>query len=122
MGVLETISAFFGAEKATAEAVTARTKPVENQVEQFNEQKALRVQDFGQEMINDDFRYLKNRTEIDGDALATYFKTSHPDFTDDKLIKYETLVMSRVVQYRYDNRHNFFLPKVVKWAKENLKK
>lgn len=94
-----------------SKAVEVRTKPQEVQIGEFNEQKELRAQDFSQDMISDDFRYLKRRTEID---IPVYLKVIHPDMKD--LEGYTKIVTERVYQYRYDRPIIFR-----SWIRENPK-
>ena len=117
-GWLEVIKALFLSITGVSKAVEVRTKPAEIQIDEHKEKKPLREQDFSQEMINDDFRYLKNRTEIDIDNYIRNVVHRKMENID----AYVKVVTERVHQYRYDNRNNFFLPKVVKWCKKNQDK
>ena len=73
------------------------TPPDEIRIDNHNEKKELREQDFSQAMINDDFRYLKRRTEIN---IKDYLGYVHP--TLEGLDKYTEIVTARVHAYRYD--------------------
>ena len=73
------------------------TPPDEIRIDNHNEKKELREQDFSQAMINDDFAYLKRRTEINIDEYLGYV---HP--TLENLQAYTRIVKARVHEYRYD--------------------
>lgn len=80
--------------------------------EKHEEKKELREQDFSQQMINDDFRYLKRRTEIN---IKDYLAYVHP--TLEGLEKYTEIVTARVHEFRYDR------PILYRsWIKANPKK
>jgi len=88
------------------------TPPDEIRIDRHEEKKELREQDFSQQMINDDFRYLKRRTEIN---IKDYLAYVHP--TLEGLEKYTEIVTARVHEFRYDR------PILYRsWIKANPKK
>ena len=111
MNWLEVVKTFFLSVIGVSKAVEVRTKPQEIQVGEFNEEKELRIQDDNQEMINDDFQYLKRRTEID---IENYLRRVHPDMKD--IERHIKVVTERVHQFRYDHPIIY-----KKWINENPK-
>lgn len=88
--------------------------------EMHDEKKEVREQDLNQELLNDDFRYLKRRVEID---TWDYVRNTHPKFDMQTMVLYHKILQARVYQYRYDNAKNVFVPKKIRdWVKENPKK
>lgn len=86
--------------------------PDEIRIDRHEEKRELREQDFSQQMINDDFRYLKRRTEIN---IKDYLAYVHP--TLEGLEKYTEIVTARVHEFRYDR------PILYRsWIKANPKK
>ena len=77
-----------------------------------DEKEDLRKQDFSQQMINDDFNYLKRRTEIN---IKDYLEYIHP--TLEGLDKYTEIVTAMVHEFRYDRPIIYR-----KWIKDNPKK
>lgn len=111
MNWLEVVKTFFLSIIGVSKAVEVRTKPQEIQVGEFNEEKELRIQDDNQEMINDDFQYLKRRTEID---IDNYLRRVHPDMSN--IERHIQVVTERVYQFRYDHPIKY-----AKWIKANPK-
>lgn len=103
--------ALFEAVKAGFVFATKVTPSEKIQEEKHEEKKELREQDFSQQMINDDFRYLKRRTEIN---IKDYLAYVHP--TLEGLEKYTEIVTARVHQFRYDRPILYR-----KWIKDNPK-
>lgn len=94
--------------------------PDEIRIDKHQEKKEVREQDLNQILLNDDFRYLKRRVEID---TWEYVRNIHPKFDMQTMVLYHKILQARVYQYRYDNAKNVFVPKKVRdWVKENPKK
>lgn len=94
--------------------------PDEIRIGRHVERKEVRGQDLNQILLNDDFRYLKRRTEI---SVWDYVRNTHPKFDMETLVLYYKILKARVYQYRYDNAKNVFVPKKIRdWVKENPKK
>jgi len=94
--------------------------PDEIRIDKHEEKKEVREQDLNQILLNDDFRYLKRRVEID---TWDYVRNTHPKFDMQTMVLYHKILQARVYQYRYDNAKNVFVPKKIRdWVKENPKK
>lgn len=120
MNWVAAIIAFFRSVTGVARVVEKGLPSQKIQEERFDEKKALREQDLNQHMLNDDFRYLKRRTEID---VWDYVRDVHPKFDMETLVLYHKILTARVYQFRYDNAKNPFVHrKIREWVKENPKK
>jgi len=93
------LNTFFASVKATAEAVSKRTKPEGIQIEEHEMKKGIKQQDLNQEMLNDDFRYLKRREEMD---ISNYVDVIHYNMDAEERKIYCKALTERVTQYRKD--------------------
>lgn len=99
MGWWQAFIALFGFGKATAEAVTARTKPVEIQIAEA-ERKDVRLDGNERErLLNELFHELKAKTELD---IGLYVSFKFPDMETTERDELKMLVMARVIQFRKD--------------------